>query len=255
MAIINHRLDLVVRLIDACTGRPVNERGCLFKKDDAPIRLLEKGGGVYFLINEEHINFELSIDVYGYEAKKFMVDFEKLNSRIPEAVVYLLPKKALSLEGVLSGITSLCAVNLASSSCFVNGYDAKKNVIMLFNPHKLRMQHLHYGIIHADEGVFEKVDLSEEDGLEKIKPDAPLQLEFRVNDPIERLVMGEVFPDGRYRIRVSDDATTINYLVRYEVDGKVFFRHVDFHDLHEGEFDTAKDVELVHDQETEVSTQ
>lgn len=256
MAIIHHRLDLILRLVDSATGRPVNEKGCIFKKDGTPFRMIEKGGGVYFLINMERERFELTVEVYGYEVRTMTVDYEELNERLPEVVVYLLPKQnAISFEGTLKGITSLCAVNEASNNCFVNGYDAKKNVVTLFNPHKLRMQYLHYGIIHAEQGVFEKIDLDTEDGLDTIKPMAPLQMEFRVNDPIERLVPGETFEDGRFRIKVADDASTINYLIRYEVDGETYFKHVDFLDLDGVELDPAKDVQYVRDQGTEVSEQ
>jgi len=254
MAIINHRLDLVIRLIDATTGRPVDEKNVSFAKDGVPIRMIEKDGGIYYLINAGRENFELTLNIYGYEVKKLTIDYGELEERIPEKLIWLLPKNALSLEGTLKGIKSLCAVRLVTPGCFVNSYDARKNVITLFNPHNREMQHHLYGILDSERKSFEKIYLKEEDGLKTISPTEPLRRNPGVNDPIERIIPGEVFEDGRYLLRMRDDADKIEVLVRFEADDREYFQKVELHGAGQDELDREK---AFRDEgkETEVETQ
>ena len=255
MAIINHKLDLVVRLIDATTGRPIDEKNTSFARNGIPFRMTEKGGGVYFLINAGREGFELTTNIYGYEAKKTLIDYGELDERMPEKLIRLLPKNALSLEGNLKGISSLCAVRLVTPSCFVNSYDARKNVITLFNPHNLMMRHHEYGILDSDRKSFEAVYVNEEDGLKTIKPVEPLKRTPGINDPIERIIEGDVSGDGRYLLRARDDADTVDLLVRFVVDGREYFQKVEMHDAKPDELDPSKAFEIGSDEETEVKTQ
>jgi len=253
MAIIKHKLDLVIRLIDATTGRPVDERNTSFSRDGKSFRFMEKGGGVYFLINGGRDNFELSLNVYGYEAKKVMIDFDELDDNLPEKLIWLIPKNALSLEGTLKGITSLCAVRLATPVCFVNGYDAKKNVVTLFNPHNLMMRHHEYGILDQERSCFEAIYLKDEDGVKTITPTESLKKIPGCNDPIERLIRGDVTEDGRYVLRMRDDADKIEVLVRFVVENREFFQKVEFHNLKENELDMKNAYEVCSEKETEVN--
>lgn len=244
MAVINHRLDLVIRLIDASTGRPVDERNCSFARNGEPFRMTDKGGGVYFLINAGREDFELLIDIYGYEAKKVFINYGELNERLPEKIIWLLPERALSLDGTLKGIRSICAVRLVTPSCFVSSYDTRKNVLTLFNPHRLTMMHHKYGILGSDSNSFEPIYLNEEDGMMTIKPVSPLKRQPGVNDPIERIIEGEVFDDGRYCLRLRDDADRIEVLVRFEVEDREFFQKVEMHETVQNELDPAKAFEV-----------
>ncbi len=244
MAVINHRLDLIVRLIDTSTGRPVDEKNHSFARNGEPFRMADKGGGVYFLINAGREDFELSVDVYGYEAKKIFVAYGELEERVPEIIVRLLPKGALSLNGTLKGIRSLCAVRLVTPGCFVSSYDTRKNVLTLFNPHNLTMMHHRYGIISSDNNCFEPICLRDEDGVKTVKPVDPLKRQPGVNDPIERIIDGEVFDDGRYLLRLRDDADRIEVLVRFEVDDREFFQKVEMHECIINELDPAKAFEV-----------
>ena len=254
MAIINHKLDLVVRLIDASTGKPVDERNRSFARDGKVFRMMEKGGGVLFLINGGRENFELSVNVYGYEAKKILVDYGALDERMPELIVWLLPKNALSLEGNLKGITSLCAVRLVTPGCFVNSYDAKKNVVTLFNPHKLVLSYHVYGILDSEKKFFEPILLNDEDGIETVKPAGPLKRIPACNDPVERIIEGDVRADGGYCLKVRDDADRIEVLVRYEAEGKEFFQILEMHEPGKDPLDPGKAFVRDDSEETEVKT-
>ncbi|MCR5431664.1 MAG: hypothetical protein K6E95_03810 [Lachnospiraceae bacterium] len=255
MAIINHKLDLVIRLIDASTGRPIDEKNTSFARDGVPMRMADKGGGVYFLVNAGREGFELTTDIYGYEAKKTSIDYGELDERIPEKLIWLMPKNALSLEGTLKGVSSLCAVRLVTPSCFVNSYDARKNIITLFNPHNLIMRYHEYGILDADRKSFEPIYVSEEDGIRTIRPAEPLRRTPGINDPIERIIQGSTSEDGGYLLKVRDDADTIEVLVRYVIDDREYFQKVEMHDVRPNELNTAKAFEIGSEKETEVETE
>ena len=254
MAVINHKLDLVVRLFDASTGRPVDEKNCSFKRNDVPFRLTEKGGGVFFLINAGRENFELSLDIYGFEAKRILIDYGELDERLPEKLVWLLPKNALSLEGTLKGITSLCAVRLVTPGCFVNSYDARKNVVTLFNPHKLVMAYHEYGILDSERKFFEPIFLKNEDGIETVTPAAPLKRTPGCNDPIEKIIQGDVSEDGRYVLRVRDDADRIELLVRFVAEGREYFQILEMHEPGADPLDPKNAYEAERSEETEVKS-
>ncbi len=252
MAVIRHRLDLVVRCLDAATGSPIGDSDTLFRKDGESFRMAAKGGGIFYLTGIERVSFRLRIDIQGYEAKEVYVDYDELDERIPELELFFLPKKALSLEGVLPGITDIRAVDEGSSNWFISSYNAKKQTIQLFNRHQLRVQHFHYGVIDAETGEFECFDVVGESAIETVTLKAPLQKEPRTNAPIARLIPGEVFEDGRYILRVPDDGANQNYIVRFVVNGESYFQKIDFNNLSENMLIAEAKNEVPQENETEV---
>lgn len=97
------------------------------------------------------------------------------------------------------------------------------------------MENVHYGLISDDRSHYEHFEVAEEVPPNMVRLKSPLTETFTVNSPIARVVFGNVSPDGSYLLRVRDDAQTLEYLVRYRVNGEDRFQVVDFHQCRENE--------------------
>lgn len=256
MDIIKHRLDLLLRLIDTTTGRPITDPSIQCYRNNELFHMADKGGGIRYSVDLGRENFDLRINIYGYEEKKLFIDYEKLDEKEPRIDLFFLPKRnALSLEGKLQGITEIQAVSEGTSSCFVSSYDARKKVLQLFNPHAVKIDKPFYGIVHPDEAEFDIFSPIEEDGLTTIPIKEPLTMEARINDPIQRVIFGETFEDGSYRIRVADNGSKQRHLVRFVVNGEVYFQWVDFLDLKGVQLECAEKIKHPSAEETEVDAE
>lgn len=230
MSTIRHRLSLAVYLVDTAKGKPIAGQFVQFFRNGERIRFTEKGGGIYYLTEEERYDFDLRVCIHGYEDKSIRIGYDSLNDNMPLVQINLLPEKGLTLKGNLPGITEIQAVSLDMHNCFTGSYDSRKKTLTFFNPHKVRMIHKHYGIIQKDLS-FEPVTFIEDDETESVTLAAPLKSEFAVNAPVERIIFGETDAKGNYRLSVYDDGDKLNYLVRYVADGEEFFRSFEFHEL------------------------
>ena len=230
MAEIRHKLSFAVMLIDTTSGRGIDEKNVQFYKNDEEFKMGGKNNGVYLAINIEPVNFNLRINIQGYEEKELYVDFDELNEKMPLVELYMIPKDAVSLKGRLKGITELQAASEDESSVFLSGYDEKKKVVRLFNPHSVKLMESQYAVIHRDKGDFEIFKPVKEGGMDTVPVKDSLKEPFKVNDPISRLVHGDVGKDGSYLLKVRDLKTEKNFIVRFVVNGKTYFQRVDFND-------------------------
>lgn len=238
-AVINHRLDLMIRFIDTTTGTAISERTVKLKKNGQDMHMISKGGGIYICINQERENFLLHINIYGYEEKTILIDYSLLDAQMPIRDIYMIPKEnnprttVLSLNGIRKGISDIQAVNISSSNVFIQEYDERKRIISLFNPHKLKMQHVFYGIVHNEKEDYEIIQLDKRISYTSVKINPGLQKPFQMNDPVERIIFGSVTENGEYLLRVQDNSNNLIYLVKYTIDGVSKCMKVDFHNLKE----------------------
>ena len=234
-ATIHHRLDLAIRLVNTVTGKVVNEYNAKFITGLTGVKAIPKQGGMYLFLNVGREEFEMEIHVYGYEPQKVQITFPKNQETLPIREVYLLPLETpirediLTLRGELSGIEAIEAVSLADSSCCIKEFDAKKRIMSVLNQRNVRFHHTHYGVINRERTEYEHFEVEREISPQEIKCKQKLEKEFFINQPIARVVFGQIKGQGDYVLKVANDEN-VKYLVRYVVRGKIFYQTVDFHE-------------------------
>lgn len=237
-AIVHHRLDLVLRLIDSTTGRAIPEKNCKMTfEPDLKVKPVVSDDGTYLFIGIGRTNFMVDIHVYGYESRKVNVMFENLDENMPIQEVYLLPQATLAkedniltLRGILPGIKEIEAVSLSDVVCIYKDYDKRKNILNVFNQHKVKLKDVHYGIISTDKNEFDHIEIKEELTTQEIRLKDSLEKEYTINQPIAKIIFGQVCEDGEYKLAVRAGRMS-DYLVRYVVDDTVCFKKIDFNNL------------------------
>lgn len=234
-AIVQYQLGLVIRLMDSTTCREVAERDVKFHLPSHMKSPLSKDGGTYLFLNIEREDFELGIDVYGYESKKVKIQFSQLDENMPIQEIYLLPldypargREILSLRGNMSGIQAIEAVSLTEIDCSLKEFDERKRIMTILNPHDTQLSYVHYGLLNKEQTRYEKIEIEKQISLTEIKIKEKPEQECVLNQSISKVIHGQVGEDGTYLLKVSDSSTAL-YLVRYVVDEKVYFQKVDFH--------------------------
>lgn len=238
---IHYQVDLVIQLIDTTTGKSIGGRRSVFTKNGRTLETVSRGGGNYVVINADREDFTLGIDVFGYEKSTLKVHYEELDERLPIQMVFLIPKEnvgvgepVLSLTGILDGIESIEGVNVNRPVCSISDFNEKKMEMSVFRPQGvlsqgiLNMEDRFYGLI-KERTSFERIEVIKKTGESKVKLKENLKNEFKVNAPITRVLFGKV-EGNNYTFRVRDDASILEFLIRYVVKGEERFALVNFHE-------------------------
>ena len=236
---IHYRLDLLVRIMDATTGQPVEDSSIRFYKDDKIISGSGRGEGCYIFLNSGRDNCLMRIEVYGFEPRTMVVDYEKLEPRLPSIDVFLIPSEKLRrgaelrvLRGRLSGLETVEALHPGRSATSIREFDPKRRIMTVFSPNRrVDLTRQYYGLLHADKSTFEVLDIKEEISDNKVRLRQPIQEEFSPNAPLCAVIFGQVEDDGSYMLAVRDDGKDLTYLVKYIVNGEKKFKKIDFHNL------------------------
>lgn len=235
---IHYRLDLVVSLIDTTTGKPVEERDVRFEKDGQMVHPAPRGSGNYVFVNSGREDHDLRVNVYGYDEYLIPVRYENLDERMPREEVFLIPSEnttkgspVITFSGKLSGLQSVQAVDLNSTGCCISGFDSRRRIMTLIKSYRSDLEDVYYGLIDTKNRTFEPFVIEKKITEDSVKITRILERPFAVNSPITRIIYGVVGPDGRFCLRVRDDQTKRQFLVRYVVEGEERFAEVDFRDL------------------------
>ena len=234
--VIRCTLDLLIRLQDTTTGLPVDDRSAQFIFDGEEFRPTARGFGNFILINHGRVNGTMQVNVYGYEPYRVEVNYEALDERLPAVDVFLIPsentrsgQEMLSLSGTLKGISSLECIHPGRPISGIREFEPKKKVMTIYAPNRrMNMIHSYYGLYHSEEDTYESIEIVEQIENNKVRLREPLHDEFTVNAPICRRIFGQVYPDGRYILKVRDDGKRQKYLVKYVVEGETRYKSVDF---------------------------
>lgn len=238
-AIIHHRLDLALRLLDSVTGSAVEQRDIRFFTQSPEKRAIPRGGGVYLFLNCGREDFDLEIHVYGYEPCKVKITYPAQEEYLPVRDVYLIPldnpvlENVLTLRGNLPGIEEIEAVSLTDANCCIKEFDAGKRIMTILNQKNIHFYHTHYGLLNKERTAYEHFELEREISLQALKCKKRLTQEYQINQPVVRVIFGQTEENGDYVLKVRKDEVA-QYLVRFVVKGNTFYQKVDF--LKEGNF-------------------
>lgn len=232
-AIVHHRLDLLLRLIDSVTGRSISDNNIQLNTN--PVRKLNpvaRDNGIYLFIGIGRTDFELDIHVYGYESRKVQIRFEDLDENMPMKEVCLLPKanpaqkdSILTLRGRMPGIKEIEAVSLSDGKYSFKEFDSKKKILHVLNQHNAKIKDVYYGIIDTSAMEYEKIEVDKEINDHEIRLKKQLEKEYTINQPITRIIFGQTDEDGEYMLKVPAGMHS-EYLIRYVVEETVYFKKV-----------------------------
>lgn len=234
-AAIRHRLDLALRLIDTVDGRTIENTKANFYTASPGVRAIPKNGGIYLFLNIEREAFEMEIHVYGYEKKRVFIDFLTEEEKVPIRDIYLLPLDTsigddiLTLRGNLSGIEEIEAVSLSNTNCCIKEFDARKKIMSVLNQRNVRFHHKHYGLVNREKTAYEHFEVEKEISHQEIKCKNKLEKEYFINQPISRVIFGQINEEGDYILKVANEENAL-YLIRYVLAKETFYQRVDFHE-------------------------
>ena len=241
-SVFGSRLDLLVRLIDTTTGAAVEESNVHFLRDEREVRPESRGPGTYIFINTGREDFLMQIRVKGYEEYERLVSYDKLDERIPECDVFLIPSEntvkgesLLGLSGNLPFLEALEAVNLNRVVCHANEYDPKTKVLSVFGQMggRVSLYDTFYGLLDESGESYERIEVARNETPQSVLLKNPLEKEVKSNSPMMRVVFGCVKKNGDYLLRVRDDGEEIRYLLKVTLKGENRFLTVDFREAKE----------------------
>jgi len=227
-----HVLDLQLRLIDTSTGRAVTRGPIELFRDGKPLEYSVRDESL-LLIDSGREDFELRIRAFGYEEKCLSIRYAELDVKMPSVEPHLIPngrdgRAVYTLEGEMPGLVAIDAVRMGDTPALMREFDERKKIMKVFNPHRLEMSNVFYGIVDPNEGTYEAIEIKKRISDSEYKLSRKLEKSFGNNSPVTRLAFGRVDEKGRYLLRVRDDTREPKWLVRCTADGKEAFYPVDF---------------------------
>lgn len=234
--VVSHRLDLLVRLNHAVTGNTIADGRAMFFRDRERLKLRMTNDADWVGTDIGRHDFELGVNVRGFEKAVVPVRYEVLDQTMPMVNILLIPEQTewnkpslLTLEGSLNGIEELQAVPLKGKDLYAVSYQEEDCTLSLYNPHKKNLRLSFYAIVDQKRQEFEIITVLKTlpDGMVKIDHSLKKSLDGR--SPLVHPVYGMVSGEGRYLIRLPgerEDEKT-NWILRYVVNGKEYFRTTD----------------------------
>lgn len=227
-------LDLALHLVDTTTGGTVYENTARFYRDGEPFIPAPRGDGMFVLIDTGREDFELTVEVKGYETITLPIRYEELEERLPLKDVHLIPVERVSygegyitLKGSDDSISSIEAIRLDRPCVNVSSYNERRSRITLI-PSEGR--YVFTDVVYAlldEEGVsYQYLYPGEEYEKYVYTLKAPLTREFHENSSLHRIIRGMV-SGGTYLLRVKDEYSPTPYLIRYVKAGEEKFMAVD----------------------------
>ncbi|MCR5626471.1 MAG: hypothetical protein K6F99_04040 [Lachnospiraceae bacterium] len=245
-SVIRARLDLVINLIDTTTGAAVNEMNVRFMKDGCPVRPEPRGDGNFIFINSGRENCLMHIEVYGYESTDLEINYETMDEQIPTSYVFLMPSEktatgesVFGISGKLTSLESIEGIYLRKPVASYSEYNLKKNIMSLFGfvpGMEVRLDQIFYGILNDDGNGYEIFEVVGSPGPQKVNVRDPIPESVKANQKIYRRIFGKADKEGNFKFLIRDDATVLEYVLRFVVDGQVYFRKIDFRNTY-GEID------------------
>ena len=239
MSIISYKLDLIITLVDATSGKTVTENDVIFFKDGNVLSPHKRGESTYILLNSGRDDFDLITKIRGYHQCRTPVRYEQMNENEPLVIVFLIPDgRAMpnidicEVSGRIPHLTEIEAIGLAAPRCCINDYNARRQEISVFQMEGSRyLEDVHYGILHAQEDTYEHIEIEKNIDTKKMKLKYPMEEPFQVNAPVCRVVFGNAERDGTYRIAMRKRSPDTPAIVRYRKNGSWYYLRCDFNEL------------------------
>lgn len=225
VCVIRHRLNLLLRLSDTTTGKPVSANELMLFADGKLLHPAERERGTLIFTELERNDFELTVKSRSFEPYTLPIRFSELDAKIPEADIQLVPScsnsvpaPCISLEGRMPGISELTAVRFGDNSCLIREFEPRKRIITVFNPHRLELNRTDYALVDPERQSFEVFRIVKRIDDCTFKIDRVLESSFTNYFPIVPILFGITMDGGNYILRVRDDSASMKWLVRYKTE-------------------------------------
>ena len=254
--VITAKLSLAVRLLDTTMGKEVIETDVHFTIDGNSINPMRKDEGMYVFVNMCKEDFLMHIDVRGYDSVDVSVNRNELDPKLPMMDIFLMPSEknriggeVLTVKGTLSQLDYIEAIYLNRPICFFQSAMDKKelhklNIMSLTAGGGVKLDKLRYALLDEESQRYDSFVVNEQDTPTSVMIAEPLSREHKLNDKIYRIIYGRAGPEGKFILKVRDEANELPYLIHFGVAGKEYFRKLDFH-LETGEIDLLNGAALV----------
>ena len=238
-AVIKASLSLALRLIDTTTGKEVDANPVSFIIDGNRVLPIKKGDGVYVFVNMGREDFDLTIKAAEYDDMTINVIYERLDPRLPMMDVFLMPSErnfrggqVLEVSGTLSGLEFIEAINLNRPLALFQSFLSKKevhrmNLLPVRSGGGCMLDQISYALLSEDEKRYDVFTVKEQDAPLRIVLQSQVESEHKLNDKICRIVYGRSSPDGKFSLKVREDASSLPYLIHFGVKGEEYFKEAD----------------------------
>lgn len=228
-----NRLDLAVRLVDAVDGRAIGEKQATFLRNGKQFMPRLSANGHWLLVNTGREDFLLGVHVRGFEEIWIPVRYKTLSQRLPEIEILLVPKQSawnvpplVSLEGKMEGMEELQAVEKREEDLYAVSYDEKDGTLSLYNPHRKKLTQSYYALSCRDWREFEIIRILKQLPKDMVQTDYVPKKAWKGSCSLVHLVHGMVSANGRYLLRLPDNGTDSEWLVRCVVRGEEYFQTI-----------------------------
>lgn len=226
-----HRLCMVLRLVDATTGKNISGKYARVYADDKPQAFLEKLEGMLLFREIEPERFTLRICADGYDPVQRTVDLKELDEHMPLLEVALIPSDQhrgglplVVLNGTLKGIEDLYAARHRADNCWVRLFDKRSKVLNVFNPNRLMLDGLLYAVVDEKEPCAQPFRIVKCLDDEHLQLDRDLTMTLQSYCSVSPVVSGRCEADGSYCLKLRQDDLNANWIVGWTVDGQTRFR-------------------------------
>lgn len=229
--IVRHSLDVVLQLRDTTTGKSILEHNVVFRENGNLVFFANKGGGVYVIMDTPRTNTQYEVEVYGYETQTVSVEYGESKKSYQMIEVPLIPKERMNpntnyvtIRGRMDGIERLEAVSLNAKTCFLQEYNPKKQQVIYYGNMELAEQE--YALLSRGKQEYQCFQIKKVITKTGVMIRKPLNQPCAVNDPIVRIVRGQIGEAGDYLLRLRIETDSDAYLVRYVVEGQTYYQTV-----------------------------
>ncbi len=222
--IFRFQTDLVIYLMDTVSGSVITEENLTLMRNNTYLNAVKKGMGFYVLYNSGRENFELTISADGYEYKKFQVEFERLDSKLPAVYIQMVPKRSMKneneiweLKGNISGLEAIDAVSLEDSYLYCKEFRKEERVLSLFNCREGSYTGRQYAAVNPEKTEYAVFEIQQELSAGQWKINGIPEKFHIPNAVIARVIQGIAGQNGDYVLRFK--AENEIYIIRCMVHG------------------------------------
>lgn len=230
-----YQMDLIIYLIDTVFGSAISEQNVKLMRDNTYLTAVKKDMGFYALYNTGRENFELTVCAEGYENKKFQVNYENLDSKIPAVYIQMVPKRSikntagiLELTGNIPGLEAIDAVCPEDSFLYFKEYRKEERVLTLYDCREEAFTGRQYAVVDPEKteyAVFEiRQELSDSSISGRQWKINGIPERFCVsNTVIARVIQGITEENGDYVLRLKAGTEKNIYMIRCIANGTETF--------------------------------
>ena len=230
-----------IQIYDTTTGYVIDEMDSRFYvlEEDGPklLAMQYRDHGIFLQLNDIcREQFNMQIQVKGYETCNIEIHREELPEAMPLKKVFLIPSEnplrmddMLTLKSRLPGLKKVSGVSLTNILAHTDSYEKRRRMMKVFEQgYRLSMEGSPYGVIHTKENTFDCIEVAKQMDTRAVQLQDPYPGVLPRNAPVSRIIIGMVEESGDYIFRVLRDDRYTRFLLRFETEDRTFFREYDF---------------------------